>query len=143
MQPIKTILSTLALLIAADIGIGVSTHYPAEPNGSSSIGSLQRYFNYGLSVEGKVRWMTAENDESSSGLARSGWFVRKQERLERPADGREQLVSIYGMSFSSRVGQALERCLGAKHYDSRGGRIRLSPAGVSVPCKWRSDCSMK
>jgi hypothetical protein len=108
MKQFSTISWTLGILLVLDIGIGALTRYPPAPVEISSLSSLQRYFNYGRSIESKVRWMTADSDQEASPLARSGWLVREMDRRDRPAEGRQTLVAFYGMSFSNRIGEQLE-----------------------------------
>lgn len=109
MKAIKLLLWTLAFLAVADVSLNLLTRYPDDPSGEGEIGTLQRYFNYGRSTESKIRWMTADNDARASPLAQAGWLIRPQERRTQPAVGSEELVAIYGMSFSANVGQQLEQ----------------------------------
>ncbi len=108
MASIKPVLWMLAILIILDVCIGVVTTYPDDPM-NDEIGTLQRYFNYGRSVEDKVRWMTSDSNQTASRLANSGWLIREQTRKSKPDPGRSTLASIYGMSFSSHIGHALEK----------------------------------
>lgn len=100
---------TFLWLAALDLATNAWTRYPVTPSDEASIGSFQRYFNYGRSAESKVRWMTADSDEHASPLAQAGWLPPPEEREIQTTPSGKRLVAIYGMSFSARVGMELER----------------------------------
>ena len=109
MKRFAPLLWTLLWLVAFDALTNAWTQYPPEPSNEAAIGAFQRYFNYGRSIESKVRWMTARNDERASPLAQAGWLPSHEERELQTTPYGKQLVAIYGMSFSARVGAELAR----------------------------------
>ena len=121
MHVLRPIIWTLAVLIVVDIVLTTLTSYPAEPLGAE-INSIQRYFNYGRSVESKVRWMAADRDANAHGLATTGWIEAEGEQA--PVADSRYGVAFYGMSFSSLVGQALQKIEPEVSVRLRGG-----PAG--------------
>lgn len=105
---VSVLVWTVVVLACIDVAVGALTTYPDEPVGSE-ISRTQRYFNYGRSIESKLRWMVGDTDEESAPLVRAGWPIREQDRKSTADPGREHLVSFYGMSFSAHVAEALER----------------------------------
>ena len=78
---------------------------PAEPN------ALQKYLEYGRSVEGKIRRMVGPTDETTIPVTMTGWLnpaSRWQTKPALPKDPEGLLIAIYGMSFAQHVGAALE-----------------------------------
>lgn len=107
MKSIAPLLWAVVFLAVLDVTVNVLTRYPLEPTDESTVGPLQRYFNYGRSVESKLRWMTAESDDRAHPLARSGWLAA--DRAYSASTEKQRLIAVYGMSFSQRIGAALER----------------------------------
>ncbi len=72
---------------------------------------LQRYFEYGRSVEGKMHKMIAPTDEATAKVALAGWLVPSRWRTKpnRPKTAEDLLIAIYGMSFAQHLGQALAK----------------------------------
>ena len=69
MRRIYPLIWALVFLIAFDVLANALTRYPLEFSEESEIGGFQRYFNYGQSIERKVRWMTGKSDERAAPLA--------------------------------------------------------------------------
>ncbi len=70
---------------------------------------LQRYFEYGRSVEGKMYKMIAPTDEATAPVALAGWLEpsRWHTKPSRPKTAEDLLIAIYGMSFAKHLGKAL------------------------------------
>ena len=99
----------LCFLVLFDIAINFLFPYPSEP-GKISPGVLDRYFEYGRSIEGKISRMVGPTEESSFSLARAGW-LRKKTWAEQPVKlkpGSNLLIATYGMSFSNHVSKAVQ-----------------------------------
>ena len=98
----------LAFLIGFDVAVNFLYPYPTDPRQRPS-GQLISYFDYGRSIEGKIRRLIGPTDETSGPLASAGWIdgdeIAKQP--ERPARSDGMLVTVYGMSFSQQVGTAM------------------------------------
>jgi hypothetical protein len=101
---------TLAALGLADVGIS-RAFPPADPRTGVAPGRFVQYFNYGWSVEAKVRRMLGSTSEDTASLARAGWLahpdiaVLRSDAVAREPGGLR--VSFYGMSFSNQVAQEL------------------------------------
>ncbi len=99
-------LALVATLVALDVGLG--RWLGDAPRGpANASGALQRYFEYGRSVEGKIRRMVGPTDDVTHPLALAGWIVPPagQPRTAEP-DGKV-LVAVYGMSFSAHAANAM------------------------------------
>jgi hypothetical protein len=99
---------TLVFLIGLDVAVNLLFPYPTDPRQPPS-DQLVSYFDYGRSIEGKIRRLVGPTDETSGPLATAGWIdddviAEQPQRAER-SDG--LLVSVYGMSFSSQVATAM------------------------------------
>jgi hypothetical protein len=75
--------------------------------------AAQRYLEYGRSVEGKIRRMIGQTDETTVPVALAGWLDPQRERWEKvptkPTSDKGLLIAIYGMSFAQHVGWALDK----------------------------------
>lgn len=96
--------------IFADLAIGYIFSQP-EGNNSKAPTSLVDYFNYGRSIESKVERLVNSSDEKRLSLARAGWFKPLENETENHGSGStaRKRVSVYGMSFSNRVGRELAK----------------------------------
>src|SRR5438874_13769206 len=65
----------IGFLIVADIAIDIVFRMPSDPRTEPT--SMQAYFDYGRSLEGKLRRMVADTDDASNPLALAGWIVRR------------------------------------------------------------------
>ena len=94
---------TLAWLAVLDVLLGFVGRYPddprVEPNG------LQRYLDYGRSVEGKLRQMVADTPETSAPIASSGWLDPREETPmpSAPSLPAHVLVACDGQSFTHHL----------------------------------------
>jgi hypothetical protein len=106
---VKTGIYTLLSLVALDVAIGVLFRYPTDPLNTNP-GNLNLYFDYGRSLESKVFRQLGKTDEQSALIAQAGWLndAGKGEPTQ-PQAGSDILVALYGMSFSSHVGDALQK----------------------------------
>jgi hypothetical protein len=96
---------TIAWLVVIDISINVIFSYPADPH--QSAGAFPAYFDYGRSIEGKIRRMIQSTDEASDPVAIAGWPDRLC--LQMPSSPPSRIgISIYGMSFSKHIGEAMQ-----------------------------------
>lgn len=111
-QTIVTAILTLIFLIAIDVSINVVFPYPTNPLAPPP-SRLKTYFEYGRSLEGKLHRMIGDTDESSALLALPGWFdaptLQKPNLPVRHSEQQDLLIASYGMSFSNRVTDQLEK----------------------------------
>lgn len=71
---------------------------------------LQRYLEYGRSVEGKIRRMIGKTDETSTPVTRSGWLLGRKDDDSKPTEVSmpgQILIAIYGMSYAQHVSEKL------------------------------------
>src|ERR1041385_2381362 len=92
---------TALFLAAIDVVVNIAFAYPADPRNTSP-SSMQLYFEYGRSAEGKLRRMIHESDDKTAPIALVGWLdpASLDRRPSRPAPGSDLLVAVYGMSFA-------------------------------------------
>ncbi len=99
------LVATLAL-----IDVSLNTLLPG-PKGSNraSPGTLVQYFDYGRSIEGKIRRLIGPDDASTALVAQAGWL--EPGAPPEPSSDRAQQtkvsVAVYGMSFSEQAAQAM------------------------------------
>ena len=102
---INAIIFTFLWLSVFDIAINILFKPPSA--GPQTAGSLQRYFDFGRSIEGKLRQTQHPDYIREDSLLLAGWS-REQKGDTTPLD-LPQLTSEtiqvhgYGMSFSNRV----------------------------------------
>lgn len=99
--------STLAVL---DVAINSLFPYPSDPLNTSP-SSMSLYFDYGRSIEGKVRRQMGPTNDTSAPIAQAGWLNAQkiEEQPQVPAPGDDLLIANYGMSFTMRVMGEMER----------------------------------
>ncbi|MEM6450329.1 MAG: hypothetical protein AAF703_08455 [Cyanobacteria bacterium P01_D01_bin.105] len=103
----KTALWVLFWLTLIDIGIN---HLFAYPEGNERTpNTLERYFNYGRSTEGKLQRMVQDTVENSAPILEAGWIDPQDWRSlpSEPKDDNDLLMAVYGMSFSYDISTAL------------------------------------
>jgi hypothetical protein len=98
--------SILLSLAAIDFGLGLWLGAPPIGPAHSS-GALQRYFEYGRSVEGKIRQMVGPTEALSHPLALTGWLDPPTDQPTAVPEGSDLLVAVYGMSFSANAANAM------------------------------------
>jgi hypothetical protein len=103
---IHTLVWLTISLVLIDVSIGVVFAYPSDPKRVPS--TLQLYFDYGRSVEGKLRRETRADPVETAPITLSGWY-NPLEVTEPPANSEKQIITIYGMSHAVRLAQALNR----------------------------------
>ncbi len=110
-RAVRSGLTTLGLmlifLIIVDLatGFAVGTPYGSAP---VKLSQLARYFEYGRSIEGKVRAMVGVEGTSPPPLARAGWIAPPTDQPERPGEGQNLLVAVYGMSFAANIAKFMQ-----------------------------------
>ena len=94
-------------LLLMDLVINILFPFPQDASQNPS--SLERYFDYGRSVEGKLNRMIKTEASKSNSLLLAGWIDPKswQERPLSPEGDDDLLVAVYGMSFSNHASEAL------------------------------------
>lgn len=98
---------TLIWLLLLDVAIDVATRPPEDPRVQPS--KLQGYFDYGRSVESKLRHMIRPSREQSAPVAPVGWLDPDEpvEVPTRPSQPGRTLIAAYGQSFTGNLLDAL------------------------------------
>lgn len=94
-------LGCVSVLIAFDLLAGALASVPADAREPS--GELQRYLNYGESIEAKLDRAVGGPGEEAIGVVRSGWVPTE---LYPPGPDWQEggtRVAVYGMSFARRI----------------------------------------
>lgn len=105
-RPLSVSLWTLVWLVLLDIAVGAMSRMPDDPRVEPS--GLQRYFNYGRSIESKLRAMTRPEDERSGPIVIAGWIDAGCHRTV-PNFAGVLGISIFGNSFSAQLSDSLRK----------------------------------
>jgi hypothetical protein len=103
---VATILSTIISLVALDVAVGFVFRPPDDPQAIPT--ALQAYFDYGRSVEGKLRRMVGADDAHDALIVEAGWIARDCARSTSTPPGKLG-IDVYGNSFSIAVADQMER----------------------------------
>ena len=103
----RTLLFVLLWLVAIDVGANLAFAYPTDVRDVNP-GRLQLFFDYGRSMEGRLRRMTKVDPAQTAPITLAGWY-RPLHAVERPAKPGGAEVTIYGMSHAVRLAEALQR----------------------------------
>jgi len=73
--------------------------------------AIQKYLEYGRSVEGKIRTMVGPTDKTTVPVTLTGWLDpnKQEQKPTQPKVPGGMLIAIYGMSFAAHVAEALAR----------------------------------
>jgi len=99
-----TIAWTVGALIFLDIAIGILFGMPTD---SPRVTALYRYFEYGRSIEGKLRRALGSSAEQDAMIMRAGWLNDCE--IPTVAVPGKLMFDIYGMSFSNNLADHLEK----------------------------------
>lgn len=94
-------------LLAVDVSLGWVFEYPQQVGVKPS--RLQKYFDYGQSIESRILRMIGPDNDSASLLSKAGWweFVSKEDIESQPVDPNATRINIFGMSFANHLAQAM------------------------------------
>ncbi len=97
----------LVWLVALDVGASIAFSYPSDPRDLSP-SRWALYFDYGRSMEGRLRRGTRADPESTAPITLSGWYrpLTAVARPEKTPGG--PTVHFYGMSHAVRLADALQ-----------------------------------
>lgn len=132
---LATALWTLAFLVAADIALGVAFRMPADP--AVPPAKLALYFDFGASIEAKMRRMVRDSDAASAPIAQAGW-LEPFGAGDSPAAARPggRLVSVYGQSFTFQLAEPMARMDTSLALRTRGGPSSPPSHGYAI---WKED----
>lgn len=97
----------LVWLILLDLAVGTVFSYPPDPR-EIDPDPMALYFDYGRSMEGRLRRMTRADPDETAPITLSGWYDPLVETV-RPGAAGEPRVTIYGMSHAMRLADALHQ----------------------------------
>lgn len=105
----------LVWLLVLDIAANLAFAYPRDPKNLSP-NPFALYFDYGRSMEGRLRRATRADPAATAPITLAGWYepLTAVERAAKPG-GAE--VTIYGMSHAVRLAEALQA--GSTRYQAR------------------------
>ena len=109
LRTLQAILWSVIFLCVFDVAANVIFHYPSNPLDINP-SKLALYFDYGRSIESKLRRQLGATDESSAPIAKAGWLssVPDPDQPTKAKPG-HRLLSIYGNSFAERVAFKLQK----------------------------------
>jgi hypothetical protein len=112
---------TVVWLVLLDAAIGYATRMPDDPRVEPS--RMQAYFDYGRSVESKLRRMVRPEPELSAPVAPVGWLDPKEPvtLTRRASQPGHVLVAAYGQSFIRNMMVALHELDPRFEHRLRGG----------------------
>lgn len=100
------LLWTVGSLILIDTIVGFIFRYPSTPQTEPS--TLQRYFDYGRSIEGKLRHYIGSSPEQDAAIMKAGW-LKKGCDVATITPPNKLGIDIYGMSFTSHIADHMEQ----------------------------------
>jgi hypothetical protein len=100
------ILWTLTASIAIDAVVGLVFRLPADVRNQGS--ALQNYFDYGRSIEGKLRRLVGRTSAGDAPIVGAGWLLHECDE-ERTLPPDKSGFDMYGMSFTSKIADQMER----------------------------------
>lgn len=106
---LKTGLWLLLWLVLADISINLLFPFPRGLQQTPN--SIERYFDYGRSIEGKLKRMVRQPTTANQSILSAGWVNPNdwKDLPTAPKPGDDLLVSVYGMSFADNIAQQLTK----------------------------------
>jgi hypothetical protein len=109
-KPYAALLWIVAYLAVFDIAINIVFRYPKDPRNISP-STLQQFFEYGRSVEGKLVRMTRKTEEESAPIVATGWLrdPRVKTFSNIQAGANNPVVTVYGMSHSVQLAEDMAK----------------------------------
>ena len=123
------VLWTIGALVLFDAVVGLAFRQPSDPRQASS--SLQTYFDYGRSIEGKLRRLVGSTPEQDALIVEAGWLANDCDIATPPPPGK-LAFDIYGMSHSAQLAEQMLRLDSGLAGHSFGGPA--APASHSYAC---------
>jgi hypothetical protein len=102
---LSIVLWTVGALILIDVSVGLAFRLPSDPRRASS--SLQNYFDYGRSIEGKLRREVGSTPEQDAAIVKAGWLDDCNYDTSFSPD--KLTFDVYGMSFSEMIADQMVR----------------------------------
>ena len=102
----KVLYWSLICLIFLDVLVGVAFQYPKNPR-ELNPGKLALFFDYGRSMEGRLKRATRVNRNETAPITLSGWYD-PLEVVERPVKANGEVITVYGMSHAVLLADAVQ-----------------------------------
>ena len=103
----RVFLFSVAFLVVYDVVAGRLFAFPGPSDGPPN--ALQVYFDYGRSVEGKIRRMVPPPPEQAERVANAGFINWELEQTKSVDPATEIRVTAYGQSFTRHIGRILRK----------------------------------
>ena len=98
---------TVIFLAIFDVGVNVLFAYPSDPKDLNP-NQLELYFDYGRSMEGRLRRATRPDPEQTAPITLAGWYDPLI-AFDRDAKSSGLKVTLYGNSQTVRLADALQK----------------------------------
>ena len=102
----SSVVWTVGLLAVIDAAVGWTFQLPADPRQKPSM--IQRYFDYGRSIEGKLRHQIGPAPDRDAPMLQAGW-LDKECGGDAATPAGQFGVDFYGMSFSGKIGAEMTK----------------------------------
>lgn len=99
--------SMLLCLIAIDLAVGFAVGTPYSGKRPRA-GQLTWYFDYGRSIEGKVRAMVGAEGTPPPPMVETGWIESPSSQPAQIEEGQDLLIAVYGMSFAAHITKQMQ-----------------------------------
>lgn len=103
---LSILLWTLGAVFLLDIVTGLLFRPPTDPR--RPLTSLQAYFEYGRTLEGKLRRIVGVTPSEDAAIVHAGWIERECDIASATPSGKLG-IDIYGSSFSNHIADHMER----------------------------------
>lgn len=100
-----TLAWTVLWLLMIDLVLGIAFQYPEDPKAMSP-NPMALYFDYGRSMEGRLRRATRDDPEETAPITLAGWYDPLEDVIRPSLPGADE-VTIYGMSHAVRLADAI------------------------------------
>ena len=94
------------MLVTFDVATNLAFSIPAGAR--QPTGSLERFFNYGESIEAKLDRSVGKSGMEAAAIVRSGWVSTELYLPPDDWDDGGTRVAVYGMSFARRIAIAMD-----------------------------------
>jgi hypothetical protein len=106
-RPWSTLIWAAFWILVIDVAINIAFAFPEDVKDTSPP-RMALFFDYGRSMEGRLRRMTRDDPDMTAPITLAGWYQPLQDAV-RSADAKRPTVTIYGMSHAVRLADALDK----------------------------------
>ena len=98
---LRAAIACVCALVLIDAAIGLVARMPRDPRTPPR--ALAMYFDFGTSLEGKLRRLAGPADSLAAPVAHAGWLDPATWPAPRPVPAGKRLVAAYGQSFTYAI----------------------------------------